>query len=412
MLRQDPIKLQRIVYKVLVLIILLALCVDCLSQQKSIRLPFRTANNLIILSARINGSDTLNFIFDTGLKNSIICELSAGETLDLQEAREIRVMGLGAGTPVEAIHSAGNLLEFGGFNSPDQDFVVLSDNILQLSQKMGTRIHGMLSMQAFYEYIVEIDYEHRYISLSSPGSFELINPMTFASLPLQMESGKPFLIITLTNDNGTSFPVKLLLDSGASNAMWLDMNSLDGFSVPENSRRCYLGCGISGDVQGLRSRIRQVDIGPFSLHDVLVSFPDSIAIAQQEPVPGRNGSLGSEMLKRFDIILNFPGCMIHLRPNSAFPQKFQYDMSGMEVISEVPDRPVYVISRVREGSTAYNAGARAGDRILSINDLPVSECSLDDIYRNFLGEEGKKVRMVILRGEEKLKISFELEEYI
>lgn len=370
------------------------------------------ANNLIILSARINDSDTLNFILDTGLKNSIICELSTGEILDLQEAREIRVMGLGAGSPTEAIHSAGNVLQLGGFEFPGQDFVVLSDNILQLSRKMGTRIHGLLSMQVFHGYIVEIDYENRYISITTPESFGLSEPMEYASLPLQMESGKPFLVVTITDDEGNSFPVKLLLDSGASNALWLDINSLDGFHMPEKSRHCYLGCGISGEVKGFLSRMRQADIGPFSLKDVLVSFPDSLAIAQQEPIPGRNGSLGSEILKRFDVILDFPGKMIHIRPNHNFQHKFEHDMSGVEVISEIPDGPVYIISRVREGSTAHKAGIREGDRILSLNNHPASAFSLDDIYRNFLGQEGEIVRMVILRGEKKLTVNFLLEEYI
>ena len=77
----------------------------CRAQKSIARMPFSVANNLIILTARINGSDTLHFILDTGLKNSIICELENDETLDLEEAREIRVMGLGEGSPVEAIHS-------------------------------------------------------------------------------------------------------------------------------------------------------------------------------------------------------------------------------------------------------------------------------------------------------------------
>jgi hypothetical protein len=44
-------------------------------KQKSMSLPFRTVNNLILIPVQINDSDTLQFIFDTGLENSIICEL-------------------------------------------------------------------------------------------------------------------------------------------------------------------------------------------------------------------------------------------------------------------------------------------------------------------------------------------------
>ena len=375
-------------------------------------MPFSVANNLIILTARINGSDTLHFILDTGLKNSIICELENDETLDLEEAREIRVMGLGEGSPVEAIHSGGNILEVGGMTFPDQDFVVLSNNFLQMSNKMGTRIHGMLSMHVFYDYVVEIDYDRKYISLIPPASFKLPKSQKYTSLPLQIESGRPFLEITIITENGSSFPVKLLLDSGASNSLWLDIHSMKGYTIPEGSRYCYLGCGLSGDVHGLMSRVKRVDIGKYSLPDVIVSYPDSLTIIREEAVYGRNGSLGSEIFKRFDIYLDFPGREIHLIPNRSYHDKFHYDMSGIEVMAEVPDQTAYVISRVREGSAAHMAGIRTGDRIISINNVPASKYRLDDIYRNLLGKEGKKVRMVILRGDERIKLSFQLEEYI
>ncbi len=396
----------------LILILLMGLPLICPAQRNPVRLPFRMANNLIILPARINGSDTLHFILDTGLKTSILCELDSSQTLDLKEAREIRVVGLGDGIPAEAIQSGGNLLEIGPLSFPGQDFIVLSDNILQLSRKMGTRIHGMLSIHAFPGYVIEIDYDSRFLSFHPSGSFREPGTGKYASLPLLMESGKPFLMLRLTNRQGRTFPVKLLLDSGASNAIWLDVNSLENFSIPDNSRYCYLGCGISGNVKGLMSRMEKVEIGPYSLPEVLVSFPDSQSIAQQETVSGRNGSVGSEILKRFDVILDLSGQKIHLRPNRSFSRKFHSDMSGMEVIAERPDHPVFTISRIREGSVADLAGARAGDRILSINKVPAERYSLDEIYRQLLGKEGKKVELHVLRGEEILKFSFRLEEYI
>ena len=376
------------------------------------RLPFRMANNLIILSAKINGSDSLSFILDTGLKNSIICEHGERDALDLVESHQMQVVGLGDGNPTDAIHSSGNILEVGGLNFSEQDFIVISENILQLSHKMGTRVHGMLSMSVFYDYVVEIDYQRRHISFTSPESYKLHNSNKYSSIPFLIESGKPFLEITIIGEDGRSYPVKLLLDSGASNAIWLDINSMEGFLIPERKVHTYLGSGISGNLQGTLCRVKQVKIGDYSLNDVLVSFPDSMSIAQQEQVPGRNGSIGSEILKRFDVIIDFPEKLIHLRPNRSFKQKFNYDMSGIEVMAEVPDQPIFVVTRVREGSPAYNAGIRTGDMILSINNVSVYDFSMDDIYKRFVGPEGKNIKMVILRADEKIKLNFVLEDFI
>ncbi len=385
---------------------------NCPAQDRITSLPFRMANNLIVIDARVNDSDTMHFILDSGLKNSIICEMDSGEVLDLQEAREIHVLGLGNGTPLEAIHSRGNILQLGEMDFPGQDFMVLSGTVLQLSQKMGMRIHGLIGMQAFYRYVVEIDYMKQHISISDPGSFRYPRPGRYAAIPMQIEAGKPFIRINIVTDEGETRVLKLLLDSGASNAIWLDANSLTGFPIPEKTLYCHLGCGISGNIKGLLGRIARVDIGPYSFSDVLVSFPDSMSIARQEPVQGRNGSLGSEILKRFYVILDFPGKQILLRPNRKFPEKFRYDMSGMEIMAEIPGKAAYLVSGVREGSVADRVGVRPGDRIISIHGVPVQHFSLDDIYRTLYGQNGKRFWMEVLREGKKIKFRFNLEEYI
>ena len=42
---------------------------------------FKLENNLIIIPVQINNSSTLNFILDTGLKNTIITELNKIESI-------------------------------------------------------------------------------------------------------------------------------------------------------------------------------------------------------------------------------------------------------------------------------------------------------------------------------------------
>ena len=140
-------------------------------EQGPVTLPFMMINKLIILPLQINGSDTLQFIFDTGLENSIICELEADEVLELKQAREVLVRGVGSGKPTDAIQSKGNSLRIGDITIGDQDYIVLSSNVLQLSRKMGTKIHGLLNMQAFQDYMIEIDFERWLITFYEPGYF-------------------------------------------------------------------------------------------------------------------------------------------------------------------------------------------------------------------------------------------------
>ena len=141
-------------------------------RQESFSMPFRLINNLTVIPASINGSDTLFFILDTGLKKSIICELSAGETLNLNNALNIQLGGSGSGSP--AILSFGNTIEIGDLRGINQEFLILTDNVLRLSSRLGTSVHGLLSLQAFQALMVEINYDRRVISFYKPGSCHLL----------------------------------------------------------------------------------------------------------------------------------------------------------------------------------------------------------------------------------------------
>jgi hypothetical protein len=376
-------------------------------------LPFILVNKLIILPVQINGSDTLQFIFDTGLENSIICELETDEVLELKQAREVQVRGIGSGKTIEAIQSRGNNAKVGDINILNQDYIIISNNVLQLSRRMGTKIHGMLSMESFSAYVIEIDYIRQHLTFYIPEFFrESANLDGYTSLPLDMQHGAPSINATILPGYGRTYPVKLIIDTGAGNALSLDTGSLPGYSIPEGSRDCYLGCNINGNVKGKIGRMEGMEIGPYHLQDILVSYPDPQSVPYKVAVQGINGSLGSEFLRRFKIILDLPAKKIHIMANNAIEDDFQYDMSGLEILAPAADEPRYIIAGVRSQSNAALAGIRPGDEILTINGIPSSRLNLDAIYRNLLGTDGKKIWLELLRDGTKLRANFRLEKYI
>jgi hypothetical protein len=381
-------------------------------EQGGTSLPFTLTNKVIILPVQINGSDSLQFIFGTGLDNSIICELDTDEVIDLRDAREVQVRGMGRNKPFDAIQSTGNSLRVGDLIIPDQDYLIFKRNILQLTRKMGTKIHGMLNAQAFSAYIVEIDYERKQLIVYQPGYFRKHKNLDgYATLQMEMIGGAPFVMATVLPEKNTSYPVRLMLDTGAGNALILKAGTLPGYTLPEASKVGYLGYGINGNIKGRVGRIWSVDLGPFHLHDVPVSYPDPQAYRPEETFPGQNGSLGSEFLRRFNMILDFPGKKVHIKPNSAFEDRFQYDMSGLEILVPIPDEHRYIIGHVLDVSGAASAGIRPGDEIVSINGIPCTGLSLDEMYKRLHGKNGTKIRMVLLREDKRFRASFRLEQY-
>lgn len=381
--------------------------------QGPVTLPFHMVNKLLILPVQINDSDTLQFIFDTGLENSIICELEAGEVLELKQAREVLVRGIGHDNPVDAILSRGNSLKIGDISFGDQEYLILSSNLLQLSRKMGTKIHGLMNMQAFQEYLIEIDYERKLLTFYEPAYFsEHKNLDGYTSLQMDINNNSSFINATIFTNDGASRQVKLMLDTGAGYALSLDAGSLPGYTIPETSRDCFIGYPIDGNIDGKIGRIRGMDIGPYNLPDLLVSFPDSQAFMPDETVQEQNGIIGAELLRRFNLILDYPDKKIHIIPNNAFREEFHYNMSGLDIRIPVPDEHRYIIAGIRGQSRAEGAGIRPGDEILSINGTPATRLNLDEIYKSLQGDHGKKIRMELLREDKRIRANFRLEKYI
>jgi C-terminal processing protease CtpA/Prc len=125
-----------------------------------------------------------------------------------------------------------------------------------------------------------------------------------------------------------------------------------------------------------------------------------------------NASLGSEVLRRFNVVLNLPNNETYLSPNNCFGKPFNYNMSGIEVITPVPDARTYIVSRVRTNSAAEAAGIRTGDELLSINGVSISAFDLDGIYSSLLGREGKKIKLRFMRDTEIIEVTFRLEKII
>ncbi len=289
-------------------------------EQGTMTLPFRMVNNLILMPVQINGSDTLQFILTTGLENSIICELEKDRVISLKRAGEIKVLGIGPGQKTDAILSKGNHLKVGDLTIPDQDFVILSNNSWQLSRKMGTRIHGLLNMKAFEEYIIAIDYDQRQLILYQPGFFNQHMDLDgYTSFRLDI-GGIPCIMATIETLKNGARPVKLMLDTGAGHALTLD--TLPEDSIAEGCREGYLGFGINGNIKGKVGRLKGMDIGPYHLQDVPVFYPDPLAV-----LPGRagwepNGSLGAELLRRFNLIIDYPGNKLHMQANTHYEDEF------------------------------------------------------------------------------------------
>ncbi len=379
-------------------------------RKKSVTIKFKSASNLIIIPVTINESDTLNFILDTGVRFPIITELPFINKLNLNYMMPVQIKGLGEGVDLTAYRSGNNTMNIEGLTARNQEVQMIIDENFQISHMLGIPVHGLIGFNLFKDYIVNIDYINEKITLYKPEYYKYRDRRKDIILPLQMDDNKPFVYTSIVTDSVNEVPVKLLVDTGASDALWLSEKSDDRLHYPENHIETFLGKGLSGDLYGIKGRIDGIWVGPLILSKPIVAFPNSAIIDDLISFNDRNGTIGAEILRRFDVTFDYRNSRLTLRPTHKVKEDFNYNMSGMEITNPLPGLPVFTISNIRENSPAYFAGLKENDQILSINSNNHKTIDLNDINLLLQSKENKKIRLTVLREGEEFKTSFELKK--
>jgi hypothetical protein len=379
-------------------------------RQKFITMEFKSASNLIIIPVTINESDTLNFILDTGVKYPIITELPFVNKLNLNYMMPVQIQGLGEDHNLTAYRSANNTIKLGELTAWNQEVQMIIDENFQISHIIGIPVHGLIGFNMFQDFIVRIDYARERLTLYRPEHYKYRDRRKDIILPLLFEENKPYVQTSIVTDDSEEVPVKLLVDTGASDALWLSEKSDQRIGLPQKHIETFLGRGLSGDLYGIKGRIDGIWVGPLILPEPIVAFPNSELIDQLISRNDRNGTLGAEILRRFVVTLDYRNSRMTLRPTYRVKQDFNYNMSGMEVINPIPGLPVFTITDIRENSPAYFAGLKKNDQILSLNNSPHEALELNDINLLLQSRENRKIRVKVLREGEEYKTSFELKK--
>jgi hypothetical protein len=377
-------------------------------RDKSITLKFKSASNLIILPVTINDSDTLNFILDTGVRFPIITELPFVNKLNLNYLMPVEVKGLGDGESLTAYRSGNNTIKLDGMVARNQEVQMVIDENFQISHILGIPVHGLIGFNLFKDYVVRIDYPRESITLYRPEHYKYRDRNRDIILPLHFEGYKPFIFTSIVTDELKEVPVKLLVDTGASDALWLSEKSDDRIKLPQKNIETFLGRGLSGDLFGTKGRLDGIWVGPLVLSQPIVSFPENEMIEQLISANDRNGTLGAEILRRFIVTIDYRNARLTLSQTPLVRENFNYNMSGMEIINPMPGLPIYTISNIQENSPAWLAGLKENDQILTINNSSNQSVSLNDINLLLQSKENRKIRVKVLREGEEFKTSFEL----
>lgn len=370
-------------------------------KRNTVRIPFEFHSNLIIVPVQINDSDTLYFILDTGVSTTLITDPDALNRQSLRLTRKVALAGAGEGQAVIADVALDNSLSMGKMRANHQNLLIMEENLLHLSEYVGVPVHGIFGYDIFNNFVVTIDFHRKVLVLEKPGHYTY-KKRKGDKYPIAIEDTKPFTNAVALFADGREHPIRVVIDTGAGHALFLDQTAENSIPIPEKVIRTQLGRGLNGVVNGSLGRIERLKFGRFELDNIVASFPDSSSFGAKLPDGNdRHGNIGCELLRRFNVTMNYQDNYMVLKPiKRRLGESFEHDMSGIEIKAIGSNLRNYFVYAVANGSPAHRAGLAPGDQILFINDTSAEDVSISEIYKMLQKGDGKAVELLIKRNGE------------
>lgn len=382
-----------------------------LNNWKKVEIPFQYINDLIILEVTFNQFLPLKFIFDTGAEHTILTKREITDLQGVRYERQFKLIGADLTTELYAYLVTNVNLKMGRLMAPNEAILVLEEDYFKYEELTGLEIHGIIGANFFRRFVVEIDYQSQNIILSNPKSYR-VNTDRFTSMDVEIFRSKPYMYADLNILGDSIQRVKLLIDTGASLPLLLYTHTDTSLFVPPNAVPGNVGRGLGGYLEGYSGRVNSLSFAGFSMNNIVTSFQEADTILDNKILNQRNGIVGNTILQRFRVVINYWDEKVYLKPNKSYKQEFPFNRSGLMVIASGKGLNTFTVQFVIPNSPAQIAGIEKGDVIMRINGVATKFLKLSDVTSKLQKKEGKKVNLVLMRTNQRLKTRLVLKDIL
>ena len=353
--------------------------------------PFKMySGGVMVIAAKFeNIADSLHFILDTGSGGASLDSTTCAELGIITKPTDTIINGIGGKRKVDFVFNKS--LHFPGLHIPDMNFHV--NNYEVLSSVYGERIDGIIGYSFFKRFIVKVNFDSLQLEVFTPGKINYGKKGTtfypvFTNLP----------IVPIEIKDARKLLHRFYFDTGAGLAFLLNEKFARDSNLLSKKRKPLLtqAEGMTGRLQMHITVIKKIKMGPYSFFKVPVFlYKDDNNVTGY---PHLGGLIGNEILRRFNMTINYPKREIHLVPNSRYRDEFDYAYTGLGLY--LVEGKISV-EDVIESSPAAEAGFQLGDIVISIGNNTSQNIQQ---YKNILQSANKNLKIIILRKNKLIEL--------
>ena len=359
------------------------------------KFPFtQLTGGVIMIKAQFDTMKVpFNFILDSG---------SGAISLDSSTVEEFKILNTPSGKSVRGIagirevnHAPDHSLTFPGLKVDSLTFYI--NNYDLLSSVYGVKIDGIIGYSFLKQFIVKVDFDTLELQIFTPGKLKyprggkLFFP-TFTALP----------ILPVTIEDEREIRPKFYIDTGAGLSLLLTEQLAEDSSFFKKKRKPLpiLAQGLGGKKAIMITVSKKIKIGPYTFKKVPTHILDDTYNVISYPFLG--GLIGNDLLRRFNLIINYPAKEIFLKPNKHFKDVFDYSYTGLNIY-EVDG--AIEIHDVAPNSPATRAGIIDGDILLAVNKNFSNHVQT---YKDLLSKANTVIPIIIIRNNQLINLKLKV----
>ena len=357
-----------------------------------------------LVRIRINGGETLDFLFDTGNAGLSVLDVMVAHRLGLELAPSGSINFAGITLPTLRAKAESFQIEGGG-SKAEQRRLNLRDvscdvvDLAPFGELTGRKVDGILGYDVIRRFVTTVDYQRQTVTFGR--QTEAREGAVTPEPRLEVKGNRTLLPFTLRDG---WIIVKLRIDGGEEEEMILDTGaSLTTFSR-DRARR--LGLDLSrarpttlmlpiGRLTFLPHRLREVEFGGTKLEDsaaVVVSTREGLFTSGTE-----TSLLGANVLRHFRLTIDYRRRVLTLERNAEFERDAD-EFTSIGVLPKLRDGRFYV-SGVVNGSPADEEGIEIGDEITRLAGRTIDQYSFGEMVEALRGPESSDLEITVQRGQ-------------